>query len=166
MENAAIVDSTGKANRPAVTFMADHMLGKLGKYLRIIGYDAAWDTQVRTHALIAKANAEGRFFLTRNSHLPHQFPKPNQLIMIGSTDPVCQLAEVVEKLKLDRDLFLFSKCIRCNVVLDDVLDKKEIKAGVHPNVYQRYDQFYRCPSCRTIFWKGSHVRNTRRKLGL
>jgi uncharacterized protein with PIN domain len=50
--------------------------------------------------------------------------------------------------------------------LQSVPDKKEIEARVHPNVYGRFEQFYRCPSCGTVFWKGSHVRNTSRKLGL
>lgn len=146
--------------------MVDHMLIKLGKYLRIIGYDAAWDTRVRTHELIARANAENRFFLTRNGRLADQFPRPNLLIKIRSTDPVRQLTEVIGELRLDRSLLLFSKCVRCNVMLEEVKDKKTIEAQVHPNVFRQYNRFFRCNECGTVFWKGSHVRNTRRKLGL
>lgn len=151
---------------PDIRFMVDHMLIKLGKYLRIAGYDAEWDKSVRTHELIKRANAQGRIFLTRNSRLPDQYPVPKQVIMISSTDPVEQLSEVASEMKLDTKSFLFSKCIRCNVVLDAVKDKKEIASEVHPNVYARYDKFYRCPSCHTVFWKGSHVRNTCKKLGI
>ena len=149
-----------------VLFMADHMLIKLGKYLRILGYDAAWDTRVRTHALIARANAEGRFFLTRNAHLADRYIQPDRMLLLHAADPVQQLNAVITALKLDALSGLFSKCVRCNVRLEAVPDKATIRERVHPNVYARQREFFTCPSCHTVFWKGSHVRNTCRKLGL
>ena len=147
-------------------FTVDHMLIKLGKYLRILGYDAAWDSLLRTHELIRLANAEGRIFLTRNTRLPDQYPAPRQVLVLATTDPVEQLAQVASRFALDIEARLFTTCIRCNVPLDAVPDKREIEARVHPNVYARFDQFYRCSRCGTVFWKGTHVRNTCRKLGL
>ena len=67
---------------PPVRFVVDHMLVKLGKYLRILGYDAAWDPAVRTHELIQRANVEGRIFLTRNGRLPEQYPRPDRVMTI------------------------------------------------------------------------------------
>lgn len=142
------------------------MLIKLGKYLRILGYDAEWDLVLRTHELIGRANAEGRIFVTRNSRLTHQYPAPRKLIVLAEADPVQQLQALVSELSLDTAGGLFSKCIRCNVLLDEVTDKNRIRDAVHPNVYARYDRFYTCPKCGTVFWRGSHVRNTCRKLGL
>ncbi|MBN1270097.1 MAG: Mut7-C RNAse domain-containing protein [Kiritimatiellae bacterium] len=147
-------------------FMADHMLIKLGKYLRILGYDAAWDLACRTHDLIRRANRENRIFLTRNTKLGEEYPVPRRALMIFHEDPVAQFAAVVEKLGLDTRTRLFSRCVLCNVELDPVPDKTAVREKVHPNVYQRYDAFYTCPACGTVFWKGSHVRNTCRKLGL
>ena len=147
--------------------MVDHMLIKLGKYLRILGYDAAWSPSslaMRTHELITRANAEGRIFLTRNSRIPHQYPMPDRMILLAETDPVSQLKVVVTKLGLDEKTWLFSRCIRCNVELAQIADKKTIESRVHPNVYVRHDRFYTCPSCGTVFWKGSHVTNTCEKL--
>jgi len=152
--------------RTDVLFMVDHMLIKLGKYLRILGYDAEWDDNLRTHELIKRANAEGRVFLTRNGRLPDQYPRPKKLVTIVGIDPVAQLREVVANLKLETRQMLFSRCVRCNVALDEVPDKTRIESEVHANVYSIYDRFYRCPNCRTVFWKGSHVRNTCRKLEL
>jgi uncharacterized protein with PIN domain len=146
------------------TFMVDHMLIKLGKYLRILGYDAEWDTKLRTHELIWKANSEGRIFLSRNKHIPKQYPQPYHLIHVEPTDPVEQLAMVCSILSLDTTGRLFSRCIRCNVELNKIENKSEVKGHVHPNVYEHYDTFYRCSSCGTIFWKGSHVKNTCLKL--
>ena len=147
-------------------FMIDHMLIRLGKYLLIIGCDAAWDRQVRTHELIARDNAEGRIFLTRNTHIPEQYPHPAKLFLLHETDPVKQFQVVVTEFRLDPLERLFSKCIRCNVFLEKVSDKERIRVFVHPNVFARFDAFFACPKCGTVFWKGTHVANTCRKLGL
>ena len=147
-------------------FMVDHMLIKLGKYLRILGYDAIWRKDIRTHELIRRANAEGRIFLTRNTRLPHQYPDPESVVFVREMDPVRQLHALAARLKLDLGSRLFSRCIRCNIELIPVEDKGTIRAAVHPNVFVRYDRFFTCPSCGTVFWKGSHVVNTCRKLEL
>lgn len=146
--------------------MVDHMVRKLGKYLRILGYDADWDPRLRTHELIEKANREHRIFLTRNRRLPHNYPLPERTVLLQSTDPVRQFEQVIETCRLDSRGRLFSRCIRCNVALEPVPDKTTVRDRVHPNVYQRYNRFYTCPRCATVFWKGSHVRNTCRKLGI
>jgi len=159
------VDSTKQgAGRPR--FVVDHMVLKLGKYLRILGYDTVWNKTVRTHELIDMANREKRIFLTRNRRLPDQYPPARHVVFLDSADPVQQLRELVALLHLDTEKSLFSTCIRCNVPLDRVPDKTDVRASVHPNVYAQYERFYRCPRCGTVFWKGSHVRNTCRKLGI
>jgi len=146
--------------------MMDHMVIRLGKYLRIIGYDAEWDMGVRTHDLIQRANATGRIFVTRNTHLAEQYPPVRDGIILSETDPALQFRTLVEKFGLDTQTDLFSRCIQCNVILDALADKSVAEALVHPNVYRRQKHFFRCPHCGTIFWHGSHVANTCRKLGI
>lgn len=153
-----------QASAPELRFMLDHMVIKLGKYLRILGYDAVWDKQVRTHALIARANAEGRVFLTRNTGLAERYGVPDRACYLRDTDPVKQLQAVIAEFKLDSQTGLFSRCIRCNVPLTPVSDTADIRQRVHPNVFLRHQRFFTCPNCRTVFWHGSHVLNTRRKL--
>lgn len=152
------------AEAQTVRFMMDHMVIKLGKYLRILGYDAAWEKQVRTHALIARANAEGRVFVTRNRRLPSQYPRVERLVLLNETDPVQQLKRLMAELNLKEPPGLFSRCIRCNVRLEPITDPATIRESVHKNVFARYQQFFTCPNCQTVFWHGSHVRNTCRKL--
>lgn len=149
-----------------IRFEVDHMLVKLGKYLRILGYDATWDPRLRTHEMILRANREDRVFLTRNTRLPHGHPPPKRVLVLASGDAAEQLQRVVAEFSLDTEAALFSKCIRCNELLDEVADKESVRERVHPNVYDRYDRFLTCPKCGTVFWLGSHVRNTCRKLGL
>ncbi|OGV63602.1 MAG: hypothetical protein A2283_10285 [Lentisphaerae bacterium RIFOXYA12_FULL_48_11] len=152
--------------QPEFRFMVDHMLIKLGKYLRILGYDAEWDTYLRTHELILVANSENRVFLTRNTKLGDQYPFVRKVLVISSTDPQQQLKQVILQTGINPQCHLFSRCVRCNVVLYNVLDKKEIEGCVHPHVYLRHEHFFKCPLCDTIFWRGSHVVNTCTKLGL
>lgn len=143
-------------------FLVDHMLQKLGRYLRIVGLDAA-EGGGRTHELIRRADAEGRVFLTRNTHLGEQYPVPERWLLLRSDDPVQQLREVVAAFGVDPRAALFTRCIRCNVALADEPDPGP---AVPERVRRRYTRFFRCPSCGTVFWHGSHVANTCRKLGL
>lgn len=161
-----MVGTMGKITPDHISFMVDHMLTKLGKYLRIIGSDAEWHCPCRTQELILRATDEGRVFLTRNRRIPTEYPPPDRLMTIDATDPVEQLHEVVRAFQLDPRCLLFSRCIRCNVALLEVVNKDYVRERVHPNVIKHYDRLYTCPQCHTVFWKGSHVRNTCRKLRL
>jgi len=142
------------------------MLVKLGKYLRILGYDARWDARLRTHELILQANQDGRVFLTRNTQLPQQYPPVTKVLLIVDEDAALQLRQVVSAFDLEPQQFLFSKCVQCNVPLETVSDKRDIESRIHPNVFARHRRFFTCRGCGTVFWHGSHVRNTCRKLGL
>jgi uncharacterized protein with PIN domain len=146
--------------------MMDHMVIRLGKYLRIIGYDADWDLGLRTHELILRANASGRIFVTRNLRLAAQYPPVRQIFLVTHTDPVLQFETLVHDLHLDTRSALFSRCIRCNEALAALVGKEAAEGHVHPNVLAQQDRFFRCPQCGTIFWHGSHVSNTCRKLRL
>lgn len=149
-----------------ILFELDHMVIKLGKYLRVLGYDAAWNIRLRTHELILKANREGRWFLTRNLQLSDRYPPAHRAMILRPEDPLEQLRAVCARFELDLQSGLFTKCIRCNIVLEDVPDKEQVRSRVHPHVLEQHDRFTRCPHCGTVFWPGSHVRNTCRKLGL
>lgn len=145
-------------------FYVDGMLGKLGSYLRCMGYDAAHEPERSTATRIERANREERVFLTRNRRLPHHHPLPARSFVVQAADPLAQLREVCEAFGLEARL-LFTRCIRCNVPLTPI-GREEVCGRVPGVVYRSYRSFYQCPSCGTLFWKGSHVRNTCRKLGL
>ncbi|MEW6071931.1 MAG: Mut7-C RNAse domain-containing protein, partial [Planctomycetota bacterium] len=146
-------------------FLVDHMVAKLGTYLRILGCDAAVDTTVRTHELIRRANREGRVFLTRNTRLADQYPRADRVLVLAETDPVLQLRRVVGEFRLDPEARMFSRCIRCNVPLAELAALGDLAERVPAAVRARHRRFWRCPACGTVFWHGTHVRNTRRKLG-
>ena len=148
-----------------VRFEVDAMLVKLAHYLRVLGCDAEYDLEASLATRIERADAQGRVFLTRNHRIRHQEREPARMLLLGSEDPVEQLCEVIAATGVDPQARLFSRCIRCNVALEDV-EKDAVVARVPERVFETYRRFYSCPRCGTTFWKGSHVRNTCRKLGL
>jgi uncharacterized protein len=146
-------------------FEVDAMLVKLAHYLRVLGYDAEYDLRASLATRIARTDASGRVLLTRNRRIGQQGQGPARMLVVAAEDPVEQLREVIATFAIDPEERLFSRCIRCNVALARV-DTETVAASVPEGVFASYRAFTACPSCGTVFWKGSHVRNTCRKLGL
>lgn len=147
-------------------FLVDGMAVKLGKYLRCLGYDAAWDVRARTRALARRAAAEGRVLLTRSTRVGFEVEPPPGWLRLESEDPVLQLRQVVEALGLDVGARLFTRCIRCNLELVRVEDRERVAEHVPSRVFERHQTFFCCRGCGTVFWWGTHVERTCRKLGL
>lgn len=147
-------------------FEADAMLVKLANYLRVIGCDAECRPEVSLATRIDRADAEGRVFLTRSRQIGHQERAPRRMLVLEDEDPVEQLHEVVAAFDLDPAAKLFSRCIRCNVDLQEIAKDDALAARVPQRVLETYARFWTCPKCGTVFWKGSHVHNTCLKLRL
>lgn len=150
---------------PSKRFLVDGMVVRLGKYLRCLGFDAEWELGAGTRALVRRARAEERVFLTRNTRLGSEIEPPPRWLALASEDPVEQLGEVARALELALEERLFTRCIRCNVELV-AARPEEVAERVLAAVRARHRQFFRCPRCGTVFWRGSHVENTCKKLGI
>jgi uncharacterized protein with PIN domain len=149
----------------APRFLVDGMVVRLGKYLRCLGYDAEWEHGTGTTALVRRARAEERILLTRNTRVGAELEPPPRWLALASADPVDQLGEVARTFELELEERLFTRCIRCNVELVGARPE-EVEARVIEAVRARHTLFFTCPRCGTVFWRGSHVENTCRKLGL
>lgn len=149
---------------PSVAFVADSMLEKLARYLRCAGADVISDRSASTATLIERANRENRRFLTRNRHLAHHHPLPRHEIQLESDDPVEQFKQLVRAGMVETSR-IFTRCIRCNLPLVEA-ERDTVRERVPAGVFKGYRRFFTCSSCETVFWLGSHVRNTCRKLGL
>jgi uncharacterized protein with PIN domain len=147
-------------------FVVDASAIKLGHYLRCLGYDAEWDERAATRELARRADREGRVLLTRFTRLDEEAPRPKRCVELRSEDPLEQLGQVVGECGLDVRRWLFSRCIRCNVELERVRSRESVRARVPAGVLRRFETFFTCPRCATVFWHGTHVANTCRKLGI
>jgi len=131
-------------------FVADHMLGSLAKWLRIMGYDTVYDKGLDDPGIANLARAESRFILTRDRELA----KEPGALMIESDDLDLQLKAISEKhgLKFHDDLI---RCSACNGELAD-LDKALAKESVPEGAFENNEKFWKCSQCGKIYWKGTH----------
>ncbi len=142
-------------------FFADDMLGRLARWLRIAGYDTVYHRRIRDVELIDGALREKRIILTRDRKLGLRKLAPTHLIIRYDHYPD-QLAQVIEELNLtlDPERF-FTRCVLCNLLVEAAA-KEEVKTLVPSYVYQTQNYFHRCPSCRRIYWPGTHLEEVKK----
>jgi uncharacterized protein len=137
-------------------FVADVQLGKLGKYLRILGFDTYYSNKFTEKEVIRISNDETRTILTRNVNL-----LKNSSVVRGywirSQDPRQQVVQVIHYSDLLKEIRLFRRCSECNGILM-LVPKIEIEDKLLPNTKKFFFEFYRCNECGKIFWKGSHFK--------
>ena len=140
-------------------FIADASLGKLAKWLRFLGYDAAVFYKEAGREMMRMADAEDRIVLTRRRDmLKRQFS--GILFVIADDDLASQLRSVISKfsLRIEKEN-MFVRCLRCNEALRTVAAEK-VREVVPAYVFEHGAAFNQCPSCRGIFWEGTHQRNS------
>jgi uncharacterized protein with PIN domain len=144
-----------------VKFVADSMLGKLAKWLRVLGYDTHYESYYRPGE-IDRLVAEGRTLLSRHKKRVDSYSKA---ILLCSNDAGGQLAELREKLGLNPDrLKQFSRCLICNVILQEAVPGKAKENVPEYVFYENMSEIRFCPSCGRYYWPGSHRLRMARKL--
>lgn len=139
-------------------FVADHMLGSLARWLRIMGYDTVYDKKLDDQAISQLARAEGRFVLTRDKELGRE---PGALL-VEQDDLDSQLKAVVARygLKFRPELI---RCSACNGDLVE-LTKEQAKDAVPEGAFVSNDHFWKCGRCGKVFWKGTHWKGIMERL--
>lgn len=145
-------------------FLADSMLGKLARWLILLGYDAscAQEKGQSDLELLERAHREGRIFLTRDTKIPDVAGL--RKIVIRDIRFEDQLKRVQSELGLKPDRSkLFTRCTYCNVPLT-LLTREEALPLLPPLVRELQVPFFRCPACERMYWSGSHTERTIKKL--
>jgi len=134
----------------APRFIADHMLGSLARWLRMLGYDTVYDKTLNDPDIAKVARTESRFILTRDKELA----KEAGALLLVDDDLDTQLKATSEKfgLKFTEGLI---RCSSCNGELLD-LSKDEAKGQIPEGAFANNEKFWKCSKCGKIFWKGSH----------
>jgi hypothetical protein len=132
-------------------------LGRLAKWLRIIGFDTVYSKQENLSSLIIQALKENRTIITRNQHLSKTAGA--KVIRIKAEKLKEQFPQILKALKvsIDREL-MFTRCIICNEELK-VIDKKKVEDKVPEYVFKTQESFITCPKCGRIYWQGTHWGN-------
>lgn len=144
----------GKNDSPK--FIADCHLGKLTKYLRLMGIDTLYFPHIEDDALIVMANDEDRIILTRDRSLSERKNAPVFFLEPKATE--AQLKTLIEHYKLKDNPAPFSRCIVCNAPLQ-VIEKEKVIESLPTKVKKYFDYFEYCPSCERIYWQGDHYRH-------
>jgi hypothetical protein len=138
-------------------FIVDGMLGKLTRWLRLLGYDVEYSSRLDDAQLITSAKKEERILLTRDLELYHQAVAKgiDTFYLDGKTEAenLSQLAKRFN-LKLDIDMAI-SRCTKCNVIVRPI-SKEKVADKVEKNTFSFYNEFWECPKCGQIYWQGAH----------
>ena len=148
-------------------FIADSMLGRLARWLRLIGFDTLYFHQIEDRLLLEIAREEDRILLTRDTRLV-KMRGAERYLLLRENDTFDQLKEVISSLGLkpvtglDGDSLL-SRCSLCNGILDN-FPKEDAKGSIPEYVYLTSDYFKRCNGCLKLYWKGTHYERLIKKL--
>ena len=138
-------------------FIADIMVGRLARYLRMAGYDVIYINDIEDEEVIRIAKKEGRTILTRDSLMLQRKDCKNGVIkyLLIEDD---RLMNQLEQVKNDLGVELRPKlirCLECNALLQKV-SKADLKGKVPPYVFKTQDNFLYCPGCAKYYWRGTH----------
>ena len=147
-------------------FIVDENVGKLAKWLRMMGYDAVFFGGSDDSQMIRKALVEGRVILTRDTEIMKRRVVTSgrlKVILITSCTPEQQMQQVIRVLDLDCQPAPFTRCLECNQSLIE-RGKEEVKDRVPPYVFRTQSQYMECPACHRIYWRGTHWEAMTRRL--
>jgi hypothetical protein len=139
-------------------FAAERTLGKLSKWLRLLGFDTRYEPELSEKRFIETLEKE-RILLTRTRRIRKQFAS-RRLIFIESDHLEQQLSQIFGELGLKASQTRpFSRCLKCNVSIVAV-EKSALGGRVPDFVFESHDHFKTCPACHRIYWPGSHTRRS------
>ncbi|ASI99636.1 Mut7-C RNAse domain-containing protein [Thermococcus celer] len=135
-------------------FVADMMLGRLARWLRLYGYDTLYGIE-DDDEILEVARRDGRVILTRDAGLAGRAKKLGvAVILLGSNSLEGQVGELRKHGIEFRELFpANARCPKCNGRIRPVL-KEDVRGRVPEGVYRRYDEFYICENCGQVYWPG------------
>ncbi len=144
-------------------FIADVMVGKLARWLRVLGFDTVYSNRYEDGEIVRIAESEGRIILTRDTGLARR-RKRAPCLLIASGDYREQLRQVLDTYHLTA-FNTFSRCLECNTLIEEI-DRESVFELVPPYVYVTQKHFAACPSCKRIYWHGTHADEMLKRLEL
>ena len=148
----------GVRQMKAPKFVVDNNVGKLAKWLRMMGYDTVFFNGSNDSRMVAIARAENRVILTRDTEImKRRLVTSGRLraILITSDKVEQQIKQVKEALNLEPKFRPFSLCLECNQPLGE-RSKEQVKERVPAYVFKTHDQYMECPTCHRVYWRGTH----------
>ena len=141
-------------------FVVDANLGRLTRYFRLLGFDCLYHNNYADETVAKIASKEHRIVLTRDRTLLQR-----KIITHGyfvrAVTPRLQVKEVLKRFDLYRLVAAFTRCTRCNGILEKT-EKLKIEHRLEPLTKKHYNSFLVCSECGQIYWQGSHYAHAKR----
>ncbi len=140
------------------------MLGSLARWLRILGFDTAYDNRIEDDEVVRVCLEQDRFLLTRDRRLVKRRLLRTRSLLVAGDDLPGQIRQVLGEMQVTPTAGrLLTRCPVCNSRLIDTAPE-EIEDSVPPYVYKTQKLFKECPSCARVFWGGTHRERIRERL--
>jgi len=139
-------------------FVVDLNVGKLTRWLRLMGYDTLFLPSLDDGEMVKLALSQQRVLLTRDTQIMRWHVVSSgrlKAILIETDNPRRQLLQVVERLHLNYQFNPFSRCLECNALLE-TRSPQEVEGQVPPYVFKTQSKYVQCPDCHRIYWQGTH----------
>lgn len=143
-------------------FVADVMLGRLAKWLRIAGFDVLYSNRFTDDELVALSKREDRVLLSRDTHLLAR-KSVEQFIFLESQDIHDQIKQIFTTTHMAGLPSLLTRCLSCNEPLIEA-PRESVRPSVPAFVFKTHLSFKSCPKCRKVFWAGTHRNSVLRTL--
>jgi uncharacterized protein with PIN domain len=133
------------------------MLGKLARWLRMLGHDVEYSIKMGDNELLAVAKKENRVLLTRDFELYHRaVSKGIEVFYVNAKNETGRLAQLASRYSLDLEIDMDkSYCPKCGAKLNPA-SKEQIQNDVEANTLLYNDKFWKCHSCGQVYWQGAH----------
>jgi len=140
-----------------VKFLADSMLGKLARWLRMLGHDVTYNIQLNDNDLLELAKKENRALLTRDLELyKRAIARGLDAFYLEGSSESERLAKVSKRYNLSLEMDMEkSHCPLCNTKLQ-ATPKEQLSLELEKNTFTYYDKFWKCPNCGQVYWQGTH----------
>lgn len=143
-------------------FILDVHLGKLARYMRMLGFNTAYSSDWDDDRIIEISLEQKRIILTRDIGILKQ-RRVSHGYWVRRSEPLDQVQEVLDALDLSSQLRPFTRCMECNGDIHAV-GKDEVKPHIARDIVDRFDAFWRCGECRKIYWQGSHYKRMQERI--
>jgi uncharacterized protein with PIN domain len=141
------------------------MLGKLTRWLRMLGHNVEYSNKMNDNQLMTVARKEHRILLTRDLELYQQATAKgvNAFYLEGKTEAE-KLAHLAKSfsIRLEIDMAT-SRCTKCNTRVKPI-SKEKAADRIEKSTFSHYNEFWECPKCGQIYWQGAHWTRIRKTL--
>ncbi len=149
-----------------MNFIVDHNVGKLARWLRMMGHDSVFFTGEDDATMVKQALAEGRILLTRDTGIMQRKIVATgrvRAVLLATEEPEKQMLQLLSVLDIRNEARPFTLCLECNQPLNPS-SPEDVNARVPAYVFKTQSHYMACPACGRVYWRGTHWLAMLRKL--